>query len=189
MVGQAISRQRKLFEIYSLTKVLLWAELKRHKHAVVGLLVLSVVLGIIPTFKSELESGFFQQVDYIFRASPPIADIWSTKVDRFRPVNDTSDWSERIAHDLFFGTRLRSVLFIYLILAAVGHWLQVGTTSYKARIQRHLFSRLRAVAVKRALSLDSSALPRESNVAANFSSAVQQGASVIADMYGFFLDG
>jgi len=189
MVGQPVPRRRKLLEIYSLTKGHLWAELRRHKFAVFALLLLSVVLGIIPTFKSELESGFLQQVDYIFHTSHPTDDIWSTKVDRFRPVDDKSDWSERIAHDLFFGTPLRSVFIIYLLLAAVGHWLQVGTTSYKARIQRHLFGRLRAVALKRALALDSSAFPRESNVAAHFSSSVQQGASVIADMYGFFLDG
>src|SRR5438874_9968317 len=97
----------KFRSIIAQTRDHLWAELRRHKSAILAILLLSVILGVVPTFKSELESGLLQQINHILdslKNKVPV-DVWGEKVVRFdKPAEN--DWAERMAHRVFAGIAL-----------------------------------------------------------------------------------
>lgn len=182
------SRSSRILGRLKLTLPLAKEVLIHHKRAVLGLALISILLGITPTLKSELESGVIDQISVFIRDK---SVEWRAPLGRFRQEinSDKTDVSETIAVWLFGGTSLITALGYYLALALIVYLISVGAKSLQATISRKIFARLRGEGIKKGLLVDPQTISSLPNGAGQYTMAIQQGASNFWDTYGYFLEG
>lgn len=193
-------------------KSVLW----RYRGTIALMVLVSVVLGFVPTIKSELESALINQISDTIRgrnpgqlvsgsggeqarpAEPPqkswaesTREVFSIRLGRFadsepRPEEDLPI---RIARVLFGQVNVGWALLVYLALSLCAYAVDFATTVLQTKVSREVFSRLRAVGLSRGLVTEPSQLPAMSNVAGQYSSAIQVGAANVGNTYGYLLDG
>lgn len=192
-------------------KSVLW----RYRSTIVLMVFVSVVLGFVPTIKSELESALIDQIsNAISRRNSaqsgygsggdqtslvePQQESWlestreafSIRLRRFAASQPDSgeDLPIRIARALFGQANVGWALVGYLMLSLCAYAVDFATTILQTKVSREVFSKLRAVGLSRGLVTEPSQLPAMSNVAGQYSSAIQVGAANVGNTYGYLLD-
>jgi ABC-type multidrug transport system fused ATPase/permease subunit len=162
-------------------------------------IALSVIAGFAPTAKSTIESSLFSTI--VDATQGRDADVGGpSPTDRNgpdrawallkRPVHTSTedDFVGRASGVLIAGQPFLAVLLGYLMLAVMTALLKVGATNLRAMVEKGLFIRLRNEGVLRGLSSDPALLPPGSTNTAQYSSAVQAGASQVSATYAHLLE-
>jgi ABC-type multidrug transport system fused ATPase/permease subunit len=180
MAGSRIGswRHRRL----GLTFPIVLACLKKQKLTLVLLLVASLLLGVVPTIKAEIEAGVIEQVNECFRNGPDRCDPDET-LTRFDRSRDEAGLPEKITYWAFSGISAVSALVAFFIVAAAAMALQWGSYILSTRIDREIFASMRDAAFRSSLSADTHEIESLTNAPGQFSSAIQQGALATAALY------
>lgn len=162
----------------------------KNKGILLLLVIMSILLGIVPTVKSDLETGIIDQANSILtggsHANP--ANILGIGLQDFsQTANKNADIVEKIASALFHGVTLGLALTIYLVIIAFAFGVNFWSTVAQEKITARIFARLREVAFQRGLVTDPSNLPSLSNVAGQYSIGIHQGADNVSRTYGYVL--
>jgi ABC-type multidrug transport system fused ATPase/permease subunit len=186
-----------------LTFPILKGRLKRHKLALVILAILSLMLGVVPTLKSELEAALVQQINTAVgpagnsepRSAPAktspesLREIVSLPLERFAGESSPQDGiPERLARSIFRNANLGMAVLGYFLIVAVVFGVELWSKALQARVSKDLFAKLRSEGMRRGLLTDPSALPAFRNIAGQYAVAIQQGAINVGDTYGYMLD-
>lgn len=178
-----------------LTLPIFKSRLRRHTRQLIFLGVLSLLLGVVPTLKSEIESGVLQQINDTVRSSSRLGSggqVFSVPLGRFSgqrgQTSEQEGIPERLAKLVFRNITLGGAILAYLLIAVVAFVIELGSKSAQAAISKDLFARLRGEGMRRGLLTDPSDLPSFQNVAGQYSAAIQQGASTVSNTYSYMLD-
>jgi ABC-type multidrug transport system fused ATPase/permease subunit len=182
--------------------------LAQHWRLIALLVVISVLLGIVPIIKSEVEAGLIDEIsrsiEQIARsvisgdastqiASPgsfseAIKNVLSMRIERFEGGGTDESIPEKLAHLLFGQVGVGLALLIYLALSVGAFAVDFLTIVLQTRISREVFAKLRGIGLTKGLVTDPSHLPALSNVAGQYSNAIQIGAANTGNTYGYLLD-
>lgn len=192
--------RRKQRGMLGLTLPIFKSRLRHHIWKLIFLGILSLMLGVVPTLKSEIESGVLQQINNTVRSTgrelPPTptatkrGEVFSEPLERFSggQASGQEGIPERLAKLIFRNITLGFAILVYLLIAVVALVIELGSKAVQAAIGKDLFSRLRGEGMRRGLLTDPSDLPALQNVAGQYSMAIQQGASTVSNTYGYMLD-
>lgn len=191
---------------WNTVKSVLW----HYRGTIASLLLISVLLGFVPTIKSELESGLIDEISRTISGRnsdlrsgvTPTADVapqpepwierageaFSIELSRFRVNRADEGVPEKIARTLFGGVSVGRALLAYLVLSLLAYAVDFSTTVLQTKVSREVFSRLRQVGLQKGLVTDPSRLPAVSNVAGQYANAIQVGAVNVGNTYGYLLD-
>lgn len=172
--------------------------LLRHKLGLLTLVLLSILLGIVPTLQSELESGVIQQTSETLSAlAEPEGEpqgtelmyaVLGTSIDRFEGTRPNAGVPERLAVWLFQGINFLLAIFWYLVIVAVAFGINLVAKSIQAAVSKDMFAELRGVGMRKGLTADTSAMPAMSNAAGQYAIAIQQGAANVGRTYTYVLE-
>lgn len=171
----------------------------RNKLIILAVLSLSLLLGLIPTIKSELEAGLVESAEQVnnsvFHADDshinPLWDGLKTKIDRFDRKRENAEFSEKITYFILQGVNtLVSILIAYLVISVIFFYINYLSERLGAIVKKDLYHDLRGVGLRKSLTVESSRIiPDRENPAGHLSSAVQRGAETISSTYSFLLEG
>ncbi len=190
----------KVLQIVWQTRGILWQEVRRRWFVVASMVLLGVLLGIVPTFKTELESGVLQQINKIVREEnarpaddrrPPFSQRLEEKIERYEDASAAKkrDWMQTITASWFDALSLKRIFVVYVFISLLGYVLDFASSAAKSHLQAHFFGRLRAQAAKTVLTMNTSELPRDVSRLRNYSADVlQRGAGVVAQTYGHVVE-
>lgn len=167
-------------------RLALWSR----RAALIALLAVSVALGVIPTLKSELESGVVEEISQNIQRRPPLREAFSQPIERFRS-GDSSGANgiiERIARIVFSQVSLLEGLGIYLLIGAAGFGLELASTRASAGVGVEMFRRLRLEGLRRGLEAEPGAIQSMPNTPGQFTAAIQQGATNASSTYEYLLE-
>lgn len=179
-----------------LTYPFLKKRLSSHKSELLVLGLLSLMLGVVPTLKSELESGVVQEINRAVQpadfgsASALRPGLFNIPLERFNRnmSNPQEGVPERLAGALFRNVTLGWAVLAYLVIALVVFGIELGSKAIQAFVSKDLFATLRGVGMRRGLLTDPSDLPPTKNVAGHYAVAIQTGATNVGETYGYILD-
>ena len=179
-----------------LTFPILKRRFQQYKKELVILGILSLMLGVVPTLKSELESGVIQEINNVVVQSssvsspPPAGSVIGVPLQRFRDnrASDQQGVPERLANILFRNVTLGWAVLVYLLIAVIVFAVEFFSKSLQAVVSKDLFAGLRGEGLRRGLLTDPSELPNFNNIAGNYAVAIQQGATNVSTTYGYMLD-
>jgi ABC-type multidrug transport system fused ATPase/permease subunit len=154
------------------------------------------MLGVVPTLKSELESGVVQEINDAVRPAPTLGpqvkpgELFDIPLDRFNQGTTSSQDGipERLARLLFRNVTLGWAVIVYLLIAVIVFGIELGSKAIQAFVSKDLFAELRGEGLRRGLLTDPSALPAFNNIAGQYAAAIQQGATNVSNTYGYMLD-
>lgn len=152
--------------------------------------VLSLVLSIVPTLKSELEAAIIEQVDRgISEAEGDLGSALSEPIHRLNESSEEGGVEGVVVSALsllYENMSLWGALVIYGGITLVAFLLGVLSAGARARVARAFFGAFRREAMARALV--SRTRPAEGiNVPGQQASAIQAGANSLAGAYSFWL--
>jgi ABC-type multidrug transport system fused ATPase/permease subunit len=176
-----------------------------HWRLIALLVVISVLLGFVPTIKSELEAGLIDEISQTIRNSSStdplinagsrpdsfleaVGVVLSTRISRFERMNADKDLPERIAGLLFGRVGVGLALLFYLVLSIAAYSVDFLTTVFQTRISQEVFAKLRGIGLTKGLVTDPAQLPALTNTAGQYSNAIQVGAANVGNTYGYLLD-
>jgi len=153
------------------------------------LLILSIVLGVIPTFKSELEAAVVDSINNVI-TNRNSSEIFDMPVSRFSTVDESNqtDFVIQLIYYFFVNISLINVIIFYTGIVAVGALVTVILKTLQSDIDREIFVKLRGEAMKRALLTEPCELPVLANVAGQHTTAIQQGAVGLSNAYSYLLE-
>lgn len=168
------------------------ATLARHRGALVSVALVSVVLSVIPTVKSELESAIVDQIDKGLKGGrdDTLGDAFREHVHRLG--GDGSGGIDSIVRAvgnvLFDDKPLSRALLVYAGVVVVAYGLTVVGTSLRARVNRSFYTQLRAIGVQKALNFEPVGGPEDATRAGRQAAAIQVGSSNVASGYASWLE-
>ncbi len=175
---------------FPIVRAVLW----RHRLILVTFGLLSVLLGVVPTLKSELEAGIIDQANQTLRSREGRQPsdwhdlIPAGPLNRFESLPDDAGYPEQIARWVFKGTSFLSAVAVYLVVGLLAFGITFWSNAITARIGKEVFTILRGRGVRRGLAVDPGDVPSMPNAPEQYSTAIQQGALTIGRTYGYFLD-
>src|SRR5205085_12639762 len=139
------SLTNKIFGSLEITFPIAKDVLRHYKTALLGMILIGVILGIVPTLKSELESGVVNEInDYLTRGKDlSFAEPISRFKENASQQADKTDYSLTIANWLFGGATLFKTLIYYLLLTLAAYLMGVLTKYIQSLLSRDIFARLR----------------------------------------------
>lgn len=166
------------------------------RYVLLGLGLVSVLQGVAPTLKSELESGLISQINdelisqKVKSTKQSISTVLSQPVIRLQRKPEGTDQAlpERIALTLFSGASVIAALGWYFVIAFVVIVLEVAATKATARITKAIYACLRSEGLKKALATDPHQVESISNAAGEYTSAIHMGAGNAQQTYSYFLE-
>ena len=171
--------RRRFFE---LTLPLIIDCLKTRKRLLALIAAFSIVLGILPTLKSELEAGVLEKLVQCLQSGGPC------RIDE--PLRRFSEGAknpkgipETLAYFLFGGMSAAGALIVYLLLAAATAALTWRASCATSQVGAEVFVTLRGTALRKGLATDPSELPSLPNAPGQYATAIQQGASSVGQTY------
>ncbi|WP_326541368.1 ABC transporter ATP-binding protein [Pseudorhodoferax sp.] len=176
-----------------------WRGVKEHRWALLLLIVLSIALGVVPTLKSELESGLMQHVSDMLRQQSSAAEGGTSQamaplaqpLRRFEGDKDPTrerGLPERLADWLFSGLLIVPAVLLYCAIAALEFAIALSSKAIQARAGKSIFGHLRDDGMRKSLYSDPSQLPAGSNLAGQHANAIQQGATSVSNTWSYTLD-
>lgn len=173
--------------------------LERNKSSLIGIALVAILLGIIPTIKSELESGIYDAASQNSHSilslkgesfQLKILSVFGTKIDRFQSGNSADlDVPERIAKFLLYGfDSLLSILLLYLIIAALSSLISYLSERFSNKIKKDIYHSLRGFGFRKTFTVGSTIIPDKENPSGHLSSAIQRGAETVANTYSFLIE-
>jgi len=179
-----------------LTFPIVKSTLVKSKLSIFALIILSVLLGVVPTLKSELESGIINQIDKFSRgtiSSTSLSDAIHEPLERFSEISKEkeADLSQRAVYfilSLFVNIPLIAGVAVYLVIALLSYIIEIMNSTVKTGISRNIFVELRGEGLRKGLRADPSNLPSLPNVPGQYATAIHQGATNITTTYGYILE-
>lgn len=175
-----------------------WRGAREHRLALLVLVLLSIALGVVPTLKSELESGLLQHVSDMLRerpsaqaaAAPQMPGPLERPLQRFAKPDpsDEGGLPERLARWMFQGLLILPAVLLYAAIAASEFLLAWWSKAIQARAGKSIFGQLRDEGMRKSLYSDPSELPITSNIAGQQANAIQQGSTSVANTWSYLLD-
>jgi ABC-type multidrug transport system fused ATPase/permease subunit len=165
--------------------------LRDHRGALASTVGLSVLLGFLPTIKSELEASIISEVDDgLGGGNDSLGDAFGEQVERVGGTsNDGIDAVVgSISSFLFDGAPLWRALLVYAAVVAVGYWLTVVSTGLRARVTRAFYTQLRLIGLRKALHFEPLGGQDDTNRAGRQAAAIQVGSSNVAWGYSSMLE-
>lgn len=157
----------------------------KNRRLLLALGVVSVLLGLIPTLKSQFESGVVNTISDIIREKPAsFTAALEKEVAGYD--NPNADIVERLSGFLVQRSKLSNVVFVYLALIAAAFLVNVWGTAIRARLGQEVLAALRARAMKNALMLDTTEVIDVVNAPGQYANAIQQGSENVANTYEYW---
>ncbi len=156
----------------------------------IGLLLASIGLGIVPTMKSELEAGVIEQISLKGTGRSSLADALKEPLQRFQRGSDdpAAGIPEHLARRLFAQTTLGTALGFYLLIGAVGFCLELASVNSSSGLGMEMFRRLRLEGFKRGLEVEPGILGSMPNAPGQLTAALHQGAVNAKETYEYLLE-
>ena len=184
---------RKIFatnlRMFKLTFPYMSSILWHSKRAILLLILFSIVLGFVPTLKSDLEAGVIDQASYVMLNHS--TNIFGGQLIYFSAANSISsggfDIIKFIETIFFSKMSLIVALIVYLGITVLAAFVSFKANAYRKKISTQVFSGLRSEGFQKGLGTDPSNLPKLSNVAGNYAEAIQQGALNVSGTYDSLL--
>lgn len=159
------------------------------------LVLVSLLQGIAPAAKSQLESGLIAQANDELKGRADRAERHTLDEILKLPVNKLSrkpqgadqafpDW---VALLIFGGSTVRAALAWYFVVAAAVMLLDVIAATIISRISTSMFCRLRSEAMRKALETDPHQLPAMLNASGQLTAAIHFGAHAACRTYEYVL--
>ena len=158
------------------TYVLVGGALRSSRPLLIALAVISILLGVVPTLKSELESGVISAVSEHLTTPSPAWHTFLSPLPRFSD-HATRGWPERLARFVFGGLPLLAAFGLYVVIGLVGLGLEVGAAKATSGIGKEVFRRLRSAGFRRGLEADPGTLQSIPNAPGQYAVAIHQGAT------------
>src|SRR5205814_442365 len=114
--------------------------LLKSKWLILSLLVLSILLGVVPTLKSDLEAGIIDQANSIILhnsqvRSTNILDIFHIRLQRFSQTTDnTSDIVETLSSTMLRDITFGNAFVVYAIVLLLAFGINFLSTKVQAKI-------------------------------------------------------
>ena len=188
--------------------------LAAHRGRLLALAILGVLLGIVPTIKSELEAAVLDHITSALPSEAPrqdglanqpepsagtdqamrerIGQTLSEPLRRFSSAPDEADGiPESLARLLFRGASFAPAFGVYVVIAVVAFLLVVLSKRLQTAISRDVFASLRSEGLRLGLLTDPSQVPTmysAANPAGQYASAIHQGASTVNATYAYLLE-
>jgi ABC-type multidrug transport system fused ATPase/permease subunit len=164
--------------------------LSRRKLALLMLLVISGILGILPTLKAALESGIIISIEETIRR-PEQAGSFSELLTKPASVlldrEENGDLTVRLAQLVFGGFSLGGALLVYLLLVFLTYQVVMASKKINADLTSQAFAALRGEGLQKGLTIDPRSTLAMPNAAGQYATAIQQGAGSVASTYGYLL--
>ena len=178
--------------MFTITLPIVKPILKKFRLQIAFLILISVLLGVVPTIQSLLESGVVDVVDNLLEnenEQQDLENLLSEEVTIFSESRfDETDLNLRIAFRILRGINLATTFLFYFLIALFGLILSILSKRIIENISQNVFSRLRTAGFQKSLEIDPSNLPSLPNVAGQYAEAIQRGASNITGTYDYMLE-
>lgn len=166
---------------------------RNRKRSLVTLVATGLLLGVLPTMRSELEAGLIDQISDALRsmteARPAVAQIFASPLTRFsQTVREDRDLIEVFSGSLFSHLNLATALGTFFLLMLLALLMEYWNTFTRTGITRDAFTALRRRALYASLVTEPSASPPTANTAGQYANAIQQGAVGVTSTFGYVLD-
>jgi ABC-type multidrug transport system fused ATPase/permease subunit len=173
---------------FPIVRSILWS----NKLVIVLLIIISILLGVVPALKTDLEAGILQQAGSIIsgQESKTFMGILGTPLSYFSQASSNSggfDITAFIETNLFHGVSLGIAFISYLVIAILASLISFLSNSAQQKISIQIFAGLRGKGFQNGLVTDPSDLPTLPNVAGQYAEAIQQGALNISGTYDSLL--
>jgi ABC-type multidrug transport system fused ATPase/permease subunit len=185
-------KKKSVIRLLCITFPVVGKTLLRQYPIIIGLLLFSFLLGVVPTVKSQLESNLINFANEILdrESINNFSDFAKKPISTKYNSDNSKDSSlpEKITYMFTNNMTVYSGVFAFIICIVLGFFLEFGNQWMRANIQKQLFSKLRLAAISKRLNLDPSEIPQAANIPGQYATAIHQGANNVGDTYGYLLD-
>ncbi|WP_028068141.1 ATP-binding cassette domain-containing protein [Solirubrobacter soli] len=152
-----------------------------------GLLVLSVALSVVPALKTEVESAVINEINDNLGKGGSFTDALHSPVEQLSTdEGGIEGFVLRIASTFFSDATLLQAAVSYGIITVLAAFLVYLSTVFRARLERDFFTELRSRAMETLMDPSASALPLQEGDEKGIT--VQQGAVNVAGAYTGMLE-
>jgi ATP-binding cassette subfamily C protein len=164
--------------------------LRKYRAQLIILLLLSVILGFLPTIKSGIESNFLNEANRIIEPN----GLDTTQKKNFdsifnhefaRQTSNDGGFFDNLPNYFTNGNKVWNVILIYLFAILITFLFEYITQIFKTLIGKDIFVAIREQSFKKALNSNPSSLPKMFNLSGNISSSIQIGTGNITEVYNF----
>ena len=166
-----------------------WKEIwPKHLTLIVILGLLTIVLAVLPTLKSQFESATFSSISDSLKQDKTDSIAFADALAKRLPDSSRNahDLVEKLAAVLLRDSTLRNVLIAYVALVFATALFEIAGAFVRGRLVQSVLAALRARGVRNALMLETPELADAVNVSGHYANAIQQGAKNVANMYEYW---
>ena len=163
---------------------------KANRALIFWLIIISIILGSLPTLKSALESRFLSEANNMIgnNGNEKPKTIHQIFFHKFPERGGGEDMVDRINSWLTSNNYLWCILLIYAAATTLTFVFEYLAERIKRGLEKNVFINVRTKALEKALLLNPSDMPKELNATGSFGNAIQIGTGNITDVYSFFAD-
>lgn len=159
------------------------------KRLLTPLLLISIILSVLPSLKSGVESNFINEADRIFRSQEVISiqDVLSHKFQN-NSVVDGGGFFDNLPNILTSGNELILIIALYPVLIVLAFFFEYRSEKIKQVFSQRIYIKIREAAFIRVLNTNPSDVPEGLNTAGSLTNSLQIGTGYISSVYEFIGD-